>query len=78
MKKSFAEIKDICKRILIKYHFSETKAERCAAIFAANSRDGVYSHGLNRFPVFVDYIRQGLIHADAEPELFERNGLMEM
>jgi len=78
MKKSFTEIKRVCKSILINYHFSEVKATRCADIFASNSRDGVYSHGLNRFPVFVDYIKQGLIHAESEPELVERNGLLEI
>lgn len=78
MKKTFTEIKDVCKNILVKYEFSEEKAERCANIFAANSRDGVYSHGLNRFPVFVEYIQQGLIHTASEPEMVDRNGLMEI
>ena len=73
----FDEMKDIFKTVLIKYHFPHGKAERCATIFASNSLDGVYSHGINRFPVFIDYVKQGLIHVEAEPELIHQNGLIE-
>ncbi|MGH2645861.1 MAG: Ldh family oxidoreductase, partial [Chitinophagaceae bacterium] len=48
---SFEELKQEFKRILLGLSFSENKAECCAGIFANNSLDGVYSHGLNRFPV---------------------------
>ena len=36
--------------------FTESKAMTAAGIFTDNSCDGVYSHGLNRFPRFVSYI----------------------
>lgn len=65
------------KRILLKLSFTEEKAEICAGIFANNSLDGVYSHGINRFPVFVQYIKERLIQVDAEPELLEQSGLIE-
>ena len=52
-------------------------ADTCSAIFAANSRDGVYSHGLNRFPVFVEHIKNGLVRPDAIPELLEKTGSVE-
>ncbi|TWR27489.1 3-dehydro-L-gulonate 2-dehydrogenase [Mucilaginibacter pallidiroseus] len=55
------------RRILLSLGFSEAKAQQCATIFANNSRDGVYSHGLNRFPVFVDYVKEGLVNPAAEP-----------
>lgn len=65
------------KSILINLGFSEEKAASCAQIFANNSRDGVYSHGLNRFPVFVDYIKKGFINIDAEPSLVRSFGMIE-
>lgn len=73
----FEELKNVFKNILLKYSFSETKADLCAGIFAGNSRDGVYSHGLNRFPVFIDYVKKGFIDPHAEPELIEKNGSRE-
>ncbi|MFL5810449.1 MAG: 3-dehydro-L-gulonate 2-dehydrogenase [Flavisolibacter sp.] len=65
------------KRVLLKNSFSEEKAELCARLFAENSRDGVYSHGLNRFPVFVQYVKDGLVNPQAEPALLDRTGLIE-
>ncbi|MFI5155444.1 MAG: 3-dehydro-L-gulonate 2-dehydrogenase [Chitinophagales bacterium] len=78
MKLSFDELKETFEKILLKLSFSKDKAERCAEIFASNSRDGVYSHGLNRFPVFVDYVKQKLIDPEAEPLLQERIGMVEV
>lgn len=55
------------KRILTGLNFSTDKAEKCASIFASNSLDGVYTHGLNRFPVFVQHVKDDLVKPDAEP-----------
>ncbi len=63
--------------ILIANGFREDKAERCAKIFTDNSRDGVYTHGLNRFPTFVEMIREGLVDSKATPVLEGHNGLIE-
>jgi 3-dehydro-L-gulonate 2-dehydrogenase len=73
----YTELKAAFKRVLLKVAFSEEKAELCASIFADNSRDGVYSHGLNRFPVFVKSVENGLIDIHAEPALIAKNGLIE-
>jgi len=61
------QLKSEFKRVLLKLDFAQYKAEKCAIVFAENSRDGVYTHGLNRFPVFVDMVKQGLVKPDAEP-----------
>jgi len=55
------------KRVLLSLDFREEKAETIATTFAENSRDGVYTHGLNRFPTFVDFVKEGLVKKDAEP-----------
>ncbi len=38
-------------------------AQRFAEIFAGNSLDGVYSHGMNRFPRYLEDMRSGLCDA---------------
>jgi 3-dehydro-L-gulonate 2-dehydrogenase len=62
----FNQLKSEFKRVLLSLNFTEEKAEVCATIFAENSRDGVYTHGLNRFPTFVEYVKKGLVKPDAE------------
>jgi 3-dehydro-L-gulonate 2-dehydrogenase len=64
-------------RILLNLGFSELKAEKCAEIFTLNSLEGVYSHGVNRFPRFVKTIREGYIKPDAVPSLIHRIGSLE-
>ena len=77
MKVSFDQLKSEFERVLLQLSFPKAKAELCAAIFAGNSRDGIYSHGLNRFPVFVNLVKEGLIDPHAEPECIEGNGQLE-
>lgn len=77
MKISFARLKDEFKRILIKNGFDDIRANLCAEIFAGNSRDGVHSHGLNRFPVFINYLQSGFIKPNAEPEMTGSFGTIE-
>jgi 3-dehydro-L-gulonate 2-dehydrogenase len=65
------------ERILIKYGFTEAKAKQCAEIFTASSVDGVYTHGVNRFPTFVNYVKEGYVKPDAEPVLKNKLGAIE-
>ena len=64
-------------RILKSLGFTYEKAERCAEIFTLNSLEGVYSHGVNRFPRFVKNIREGHVKPDAIPSLIQRTGSLE-
>jgi 3-dehydro-L-gulonate 2-dehydrogenase len=64
----FEVMKAEFRRVLVRVGFAPDKAELCAGIFAQNSLDGVYSHGLNRFPKFISDIRNGCVIADARPE----------
>lgn len=73
----FVELQDIFKSILLKYGFSEIKAAACARIFAVNSLEGIYSHGVNRFPRFIEYIQRGFIDVNAEPERIHSAGSLE-
>lgn len=65
------------ERVLAKYGFAPDRAHDAAEIFAQNSLAGVPSHGLNRFPVVVDYLRKGVIDPDSEAECVASFGAME-
>ena len=70
-------LKQEIKRVLIKSAMTEERADLCSEIFAGNSRDGVYSHGLNRFPQFIKSIGEGLINVNAEPLVVGKKGNIE-
>ncbi len=64
-------------RILLSLNFTQSKAESCASIFTENTVDGVFSHGILRFPRFVSYIKKGYIDVDAEPSQISALGALE-
>jgi len=45
----------------------DDRAQLCARLFAETTRDGVYTHGLNRFPRFEAMVLNGTIDLHAEP-----------
>jgi 3-dehydro-L-gulonate 2-dehydrogenase len=53
------------------------RAALCARLFAETTRDGVYSHGLNRFPRFVEMVANGCIDVNAEPSSVSGIGALE-
>lgn len=74
---SFDELFATFKVALTRAGFSDEQSTRCARIFAENTRDGIHSHGVNRFPGFVDLIRRGLVDVTAVPEAIWRFGAFE-
>ncbi len=73
----FDEMKATIKSAFLNAGMPEGKAETCAQIHTESSRDGVYSHGLNRVERFVDYISKGWVDVNAEPTLELNLGSME-
>ncbi|MEP7109735.1 MAG: 3-dehydro-L-gulonate 2-dehydrogenase [Ferruginibacter sp.] len=63
--------------ILFKEGFAKDRADKCAAIFTANSVDGIYTHGVNRFPRFVQYIKDGYVKPHATPSMKNKFGAIE-
>ncbi|WP_438977559.1 3-dehydro-L-gulonate 2-dehydrogenase [Polaribacter sp.] len=51
-----------------KYKFSQEKAILLANVFTESTLDGVSSHGINRVPLFIEYVQKGIINIDAEAE----------
>jgi 3-dehydro-L-gulonate 2-dehydrogenase len=70
-------MKDQFEKILLAVGFPPGKADTLARIFMENSLDGVYTHGVNRFPDFVDYVKKGHIRIDGEPECVHTFGSLE-
>jgi 3-dehydro-L-gulonate 2-dehydrogenase len=61
----------------VKLDFTPDRARLAARLFADASRDGVYSHGINRFPRFVRALRNGVVNPKATPQLVSRFGALE-
>lgn len=57
--------------------FADEEGRLLAKTFTDNSRDGVYTHGLNRFPRFVGLLDQGWIKVDARPRRKSASGGVE-
>ena len=77
MRVPFDELFGTFQKILVGLGFAPDRAELCARLFAETTRDGVYSHGLNRFPQFVRMIKNGVVVAKGEPRLVASAGALE-
>jgi 3-dehydro-L-gulonate 2-dehydrogenase len=64
-------------RVLLKAGLETNGAQLCARLFAETSRDGVYTHGLNRFPRFMEMVRSEVVGIHAQPELTASFGAIE-
>jgi 3-dehydro-L-gulonate 2-dehydrogenase len=53
------------------------RAALCARLFAETTRDGVYTHGLNRFPRFAAMVQNGCVDVHAEPTCTAAFGAIE-
>ncbi|GAC1662049.1 MAG: 3-dehydro-L-gulonate 2-dehydrogenase [Candidatus Acidiferrum sp.] len=73
----YKELRDALLQPLLKLGLEPHRAVLCAQLFAEASRDGVSSHGLNRFPLFVSMIRNGIVKLHAQPELLASFGSMQ-
>jgi 3-dehydro-L-gulonate 2-dehydrogenase len=77
MRIGFATLKKELERVLEKHGMERDDAELCATLFAQTSLDGVYSHGLNRFPLFIDYMEKKFVDVHAKATFVGRFGCLE-
>ncbi|MET3978938.1 3-dehydro-L-gulonate 2-dehydrogenase [Mucilaginibacter sp. UYP25] len=77
MRIPYQQLKAEFKRVLTSLDIDNTIADAIATVFTDNSRDGVHSHGLNRFPTFIEYIKEGLVFPGAVPTKVNGFGAME-
>ncbi len=77
MRVDFAEIAEVLQQILRRRGFRPEDAVLSARLFAEASRDGVPSHGLNRFSAYVAAVDRGEIVPTAVPERVGTAGALE-
>ena len=77
MRVPYNEMKRELARVLQKHGVEKERAEISAKLFADASRDGIYSHGLNRFPAMITMIQKGDIDVQAQATLAAGLGVLE-
>lgn len=77
MKVTFEELKGAFYRVLRSRNIAEDTADECAEMFARTTESGVYSHGVNRFPRFIQQLDNGDIIPDAKPQRVTSLGAIE-
>jgi len=77
MRFDYSEVEPVLTNILLRHGFSADRADLCARLFAETTLDGVYSHGLNRFPAFIDSVKRGIVRPENEPTLLRSCGSVE-
>ena len=61
MRVSYDEMVKEFTRVLEKNGITGEDADISARFFASSSRYGVYTHGLNRFPMYISMIKSGIV-----------------
>jgi 3-dehydro-L-gulonate 2-dehydrogenase len=77
MRIPYQEMNGVFLRVLARTGLDPDRAELCARLFTDASRDGVASHGLNRFPRFIRTIERGIVDVRARPALVAARGALE-
>jgi len=73
----FEDLRTVLEQAMRRLGLSPDRAHLCARLFAETTRDGVYSHGLNRFPRFRAMVENGSIDVSATPTLTTAFGSIE-
>ncbi|GAB5551122.1 MAG: 3-dehydro-L-gulonate 2-dehydrogenase [Saprospiraceae bacterium] len=71
------QMQDVLYQLFRKYKFTEDRANLLAQVFTESTLDGVHSHGINRVPLFIEYIQKGVINIDAEAKAIASFGNIE-
>ena len=71
------EMQERFTSILDGLDFTKERSSAIAEVFTNNSIDGIYTHGVNRFPRFVSYVKLGFVKRDVVPVLRHKLGAME-
>ena len=77
VKVTFEILENTIKQAFLNAGLNDEKAGICAKIHTESSADGVESHGANRVPRFVKYVKRGWVNPNGEPELVGKKGLAE-
>lgn len=64
-------------KLFLKYGFTPEKAALLSRTYSESTLDGVFSHGINRVPLFIEYIKNGSVKIDKEADCVGAFGMME-
>jgi 3-dehydro-L-gulonate 2-dehydrogenase len=73
----FAQVHETLASVLRGLGFTTPRADLCARLFAETTCDGVYTHGITRFPRFISMVRNGAVDPNAEPVTVAHLGALE-
>lgn len=65
----FEDLRSALEQAMLRLGLVPDRAHLCAQLFAETTRDGIYSHGLNRFPRFRAMVENGSIDVRVTPTL---------
>ncbi len=71
------EMKEKFVEILQARGFAEPDTEILAEVFTQNSLEGVYTHGVNRFPRFIEYVDKGFVALNGKLKRNSKAGALE-
>ena len=74
---TYAQMRETLQRLFLKYGLPRDRTEICSEIITESTFDGIFSHGINMVPGFMDRIQRGLIAVEAEPNRTARSGVIE-
>ena len=77
MKIPLNEMRQVLEKLFLQHQFTEEKATYLAKIYSESTLDGINSHGINRVPLFIEYVENGSVKIDEEAEKLESFGSME-
>lgn len=77
MRISAQELQQTFEEILLSRGVDPQIAQVAAENFTQTSVDGIYSHGVNRFPRVISYLDKGVVDGKAKPECIARMGSFE-
>lgn len=77
MRITSGQMQDVLYNLFLKYQFTEDKAKLLADVYTESTLVGVNSHGVNRVPLFIEYVEKGIVKIAAEAEKAETFGSIE-
>jgi 3-dehydro-L-gulonate 2-dehydrogenase len=73
----FADLESALHRAILRLGLAGDRAVLCARLFAETTRDGVYTHGLNRFPRFAQMVANGQVDVNGEAKRVDGTAVLE-
>ncbi|MEL7121185.1 MAG: 3-dehydro-L-gulonate 2-dehydrogenase [Bacteroidota bacterium] len=71
------EMKDVLYALFRKFEFTDNNALLLADVYTQNTLFGINSHGINRVPRFINYVKNGIVKVNARAEKIENFGNIE-